>query len=84
MVCVALWCIQDQPKIHPRMAKVVEMLEGYLKVEDPPETKMLLAGLLSTDDDNGTQNDFRLHRFGPIHGETCNTFANSYAFSTFS
>ncbi|XP_073132508.1 probable receptor-like protein kinase At5g20050 [Henckelia pumila] len=84
MVCVALWCIQDQAKLRPSMAKVVEMLEGYVKVEDPPETKMFLADLLCTDDDNRTQNDFQARRFAPIHGETCNTFAHSFAFSTFS
>ncbi|XP_073285055.1 probable receptor-like protein kinase At5g20050 [Primulina huaijiensis] len=84
MVCVALWCIQDQAKLRPSMATVVEMLEGYVNVEDPPETKMFLADLLSTDDDNRTQTDFQVHRFAQNHGETCNTFAHSFAFSTFS
>ncbi|KAL3535823.1 hypothetical protein ACH5RR_004284 [Cinchona calisaya] len=51
LVCVALWCIQDKPKIRPSMAVVVEMFEGRVPVDEPPDSQMLMVDLLSIDDD---------------------------------
>ncbi|KAG0605385.1 hypothetical protein M758_9G054700 [Ceratodon purpureus] len=36
MVKIALWCIQDSPQLRPTMTMVVQMLEGVVKVHDPP------------------------------------------------
>lgn len=47
LVCIALWCIQEKPKLRPSMALVVEMLEGRVPVEEPPDTEMLVVDLLS-------------------------------------
>lgn len=33
---IALWCIQEEIPSRPSMAKVVQMLEGNLRVPDPP------------------------------------------------
>lgn len=49
---VGLWCIQERARIRPTMAKVVEMLEGRVAVEEPPDTKMVVVDLLSIDDDD--------------------------------
>ncbi|KAL4297463.1 hypothetical protein GQ457_12G023650 [Hibiscus cannabinus] len=49
MVHVALWCIQEKPKLRPSMAHVVEMLEGRVPVEEPPNTQMIVVDLLSID-----------------------------------
>ncbi|KAK9029708.1 hypothetical protein V6N11_026812 [Hibiscus sabdariffa] len=49
MVHVALWCIQEKPKLRPSMAHVVEMLEGRVPVEEPPNTQMIVVNLLSID-----------------------------------
>ncbi|KAJ7295270.1 hypothetical protein O6H91_01G064800 [Diphasiastrum complanatum] len=40
-VLVAIWCIQDEEISRPSMASVVQMLEGTLKVTDPPLPKTL-------------------------------------------
>ncbi|KAG2713236.1 hypothetical protein I3760_04G167700 [Carya illinoinensis] len=50
LVCVALWCIQEKARLRPSMARVVEMLEGRVAVEEPPETRMIIVDLLSIDD----------------------------------
>ncbi|XP_043725676.1 probable receptor-like protein kinase At5g20050 [Telopea speciosissima] len=47
LVHVALWCIQEDPKLRPNMASVVEMLEGRVVVDQPPETEMIIVDLLS-------------------------------------
>ncbi|XXG47683.1 hypothetical protein AAC387_Pa02g2285 [Persea americana] len=54
LVNVALWCIQEKAKLRPSMARVVDMLEGRLLVDKPPETEMIIVDLLSIDDDNLT------------------------------
>ncbi|KAG9152923.1 hypothetical protein Leryth_012541 [Lithospermum erythrorhizon] len=65
MVCVALWCIQEIPRLRPSMNIVVEMLEGRVAVHDPPDTQMLVVDLLSiNDDDSGIVED-GTPRFGP-------------------
>ncbi|KAI5070827.1 hypothetical protein GOP47_0015170 [Adiantum capillus-veneris] len=43
---VALWCIQEEISIRPSMAKVVQMLEGSLKIPDPPSSSF--AGNVQT------------------------------------
>ncbi|KAJ1390201.1 Serine/threonine-protein kinase, active site [Sesbania bispinosa] len=46
LVYIALWCIQEKPRLRPSMAQVVDMLEGRVSVEDPPGTRMILVDLL--------------------------------------
>ncbi|KAK3025729.1 hypothetical protein RJ639_042498 [Escallonia herrerae] len=48
---VALWCIQEKARLRPTMAHVVELLEGRVPVEEPPETKMIIVDLLSIDEE---------------------------------
>lgn len=50
MVRIALWCIQEKPKRRPSMGAVVEMLEGRVEVEEPPETEILVVDLLGMND----------------------------------
>lgn len=54
---VGLWCIQERARVRPSMVQVVEMLEGRVAVEEPPDTKMVVVDLLSIDDDHPTAND---------------------------
>ncbi|KAK3210843.1 hypothetical protein Dsin_015549 [Dipteronia sinensis] len=51
LVYVAFWCIQENARLRPSMARVVEMLEGRVTVEEPPDTKMIIVDLLSMDED---------------------------------
>ncbi|XP_074271835.1 putative receptor-like protein kinase At5g20050 [Silene latifolia] len=53
LVHIALWCIQEKPRLRPTMAKVVDMLEGTLRVDEPPETEMIIVDLLSIGNANG-------------------------------
>lgn len=53
LVYVALWCIQEKAKLRPNMAQVVEMLEGHVVIDEPPDTQMIVVDLLSMDDDDG-------------------------------
>ncbi|XP_041006157.1 probable receptor-like protein kinase At5g20050 [Juglans microcarpa x Juglans regia] len=48
---VALWCIQERAGMRPSMARVVEMLEGLVAVDEPPDTRMIVVDLLAIDDD---------------------------------
>lgn len=50
LVFVALWCIQERARLRPSMARVVEMLEGRVAVNEPPETAMIVVDLLSIDE----------------------------------
>lgn len=54
LVNVALWCIQEKAKLRPSMARVVDMLEGRLLADMPPETEMIIVDLLSIDIDDST------------------------------
>lgn len=56
LVNVALWCIQEKAKNRPSMANVVEMLEGHVSVEEPPETQMIIVELLSIDEESAHGN----------------------------
>ncbi|XP_042489660.1 probable receptor-like protein kinase At5g20050 [Macadamia integrifolia] len=51
LVHVALWCIQEDPKLRPTMACVVDMLEGRVVMDQPPETKMVIVDILSINQD---------------------------------
>ncbi|KAF9662462.1 hypothetical protein SADUNF_Sadunf18G0055700 [Salix dunnii] len=51
LVFVALWCIQEKARLRPSMLRVVEMLEGHVPVEEPPDTQMIIVDLLSIDED---------------------------------
>ncbi|GAB4828316.1 hypothetical protein Ancab_035312 [Ancistrocladus abbreviatus] len=48
---IALWCGQDEAKLRPSMAHVVEMLDGHLPVDELPETQMIMVDLLLIDKD---------------------------------
>ncbi|CAL9092474.1 unnamed protein product [Musa textilis] len=52
LVHVALWCIQEKAETRPSMARVVDMLEGRIAVdEDPPKPDMIISSLLSPEPD---------------------------------
>jgi serine/threonine protein kinase len=51
LVYVAMWCIQEKARLRPNMSLVVDMLEGRVPVDEPPETSMIVVDLLSIDDD---------------------------------
>lgn len=36
-IFTAFWCIQDEPSARPNMGKVVQMLEGIVSIDPPPE-----------------------------------------------
>ncbi|KAF5179467.1 Receptor protein kinase [Thalictrum thalictroides] len=50
LVHVALWCIQENPKLRPNMSRVVDMLEERVTVDSPPEPGITLLGLLEAPD----------------------------------
>ncbi|KAF8084271.1 hypothetical protein N665_0727s0038 [Sinapis alba] len=52
LVCVALWCIQQKAKNRPDMAMVIEMLEGRVPVNEPPDSKLVVIDLLTAADDD--------------------------------
>ncbi|XP_056862452.1 probable receptor-like protein kinase At5g20050 [Raphanus sativus] len=55
LVYVALWCIQEKAKNRPDMAMVIEMLEGRVHVNEPPDSKLVVVDLLAAaggDDDD--------------------------------
>lgn len=54
LVCVALWCIQEKAKTRPDMAMVIEMIEGRVPVNEPPDSEVVLVDLLAADDDAAT------------------------------
>ncbi|XP_061345312.1 probable receptor-like protein kinase At5g20050 [Gastrolobium bilobum] len=57
LVYVALWCIQERPRLRPSMVEVVDMLEGRGMVDEPPGTRMILVDLLSADEDPEDHNN---------------------------
>ncbi|KAJ0030789.1 hypothetical protein Pint_13065 [Pistacia integerrima] len=52
LIYVAFWCIQERARLRPSMARVVEMLEGRVTVDEPPETEMVIVDLLSIDEED--------------------------------
>ncbi|KAM7265942.1 hypothetical protein ACFE04_003625 [Oxalis oulophora] len=55
MVYVAFWCIQEKARVRPSMALVVDMLEGRVNVDEPPDTPMIIVDLLAIDDDDAPE-----------------------------
>ncbi|KAH1248466.1 putative receptor-like protein kinase [Glycine max] len=51
LVYIALWCIQEKPRLRPSMAQVVDMPEGRVRVNEPPGSRMILVDLLAVDED---------------------------------
>ncbi|KAJ1692434.1 hypothetical protein LUZ63_009132 [Rhynchospora breviuscula] len=49
VVQVALWCIQENPALRPNTTEVVEMLEGRMPVQVPPESHMFVVNFLDAD-----------------------------------
>nr|GEX57298.1 G-type lectin S-receptor-like serine/threonine-protein kinase LECRK3 [Tanacetum cinerariifolium] len=43
MVRIGLWCIQEDPSLHPSMKNVVLMLEGTVKIPEPPNPASFLS-----------------------------------------
>jgi len=35
-VKIAIWCIHEQPEMRPTMGMVMQMLEGFVEVPNPP------------------------------------------------
>lgn len=54
LVCVALWCIQEKAKSRPDMSMVIDMLEGRVPVNEPPDSEVVVVDLLAADDDSTT------------------------------
>ena len=84
LVYVALWCVQEKPRLRPSMARVVDMLEGRVRVDEPPGTRMILVDFLSVDDDNVTDSNImpRLDTMSS-QGTQSNVECNStYSFAT--
>ncbi|CAK7323599.1 unnamed protein product [Dovyalis caffra] len=46
-VQVSFWCIQEHPSQRPTMGKVVQMLEGIVKIARPPAPKAFTEGSIS-------------------------------------
>ncbi|WJX26674.1 non-specific serine/threonine protein kinase [Trifolium repens] len=88
LVYTALWCVQEKPRLRPSMARVVDMLEGRVKVEEPPtSSKMILVDFLSVDDDNVVtdSNNINMPRLDTMssQGTQSNVECNSiYSFTT--
>ncbi|GFY99790.1 protein kinase superfamily protein [Actinidia rufa] len=59
LVHVALWCVQEKARLRPTMAQVVEMLEGRVPVDEPPDTQMIIIDLLSIDKEEEEHNPSR-------------------------
>ncbi|KAG5564561.1 hypothetical protein RHGRI_000667 [Rhododendron griersonianum] len=51
LVCVGLWCMQEDARMRPSMAEVVEMLERREEVEEPPESPMFVVDVLSINEE---------------------------------
>ncbi|WOH00248.1 hypothetical protein DCAR_0519606 [Daucus carota subsp. sativus] len=48
---IACWCIQDDEHVRPTMSKVVQILEGVLDVDMPPDPRGLQVFIDNQDDD---------------------------------
>ncbi|KNA12294.1 hypothetical protein SOVF_127260 [Spinacia oleracea] len=79
LVYTALWCIQEKVRRRPTMAQVVDMLEGHMHVDEPPETEMIIVDLLSIDTDKVGPGKCRLKATGVVLSD-CNPAASSSAF----
>ncbi|KAF4367150.1 hypothetical protein CsatB_011561 [Cannabis sativa] len=75
---VGLWCIQERARMRPSMAQVLEMLEGRVVVEEPPDTKMVVVDLLSIDDDDPAAPQLAAFSVGDDNSN-CNTTSSMYS-----
>lgn len=66
---VALWCVQERAALRPSMARVVEMLEGRVEVDEPPETEMIVVDMLAIGDDEGLEGQNGLPRIAAVAAE---------------
>lgn len=66
LVDVAFWCIQERARLRPSMARVVEMLEGRVAVDDPPDTQMVIVDWLSIDQDDDAGGDIGRRRLAAL------------------
>ncbi|KAI5665221.1 hypothetical protein M9H77_24544 [Catharanthus roseus] len=80
LVYIALWCIQEKPKLRPSMALVVEMLEGRVPVDEPPETEMLVVDFLSPTGGNGGDRRHRQAAVVKPYKEDNSTTSANYSF----
>lgn len=62
--CVAIWCLQNDPSIRPKMRKVVQMLEGTIEIDPLPELPRppSFSAILPTPTTSGT-----LHSSSRVH-----------------
>lgn len=82
LVYVALWCIQERVRLRPSIAHVVEMLEGHVAVNEPPDTQMIIVDLLSVDEDAADcQNRGKLARLAPHIVDTNAPTTSTYSFA---
>ncbi|KAF5741971.1 receptor-like protein kinase [Tripterygium wilfordii] len=90
MACVGLWCIQERVRLRPSMTRVLEMLEGRVAVEEPPDTDMIAIDLLSIDEEEAVDGHPNRARVAPLMVEGVNretvrtTSINSFAMSDIS
>ncbi|XP_061347104.1 probable receptor-like protein kinase At5g20050 [Gastrolobium bilobum] len=83
LVYVALWCVQERPRLRPSMAQVVDMLEGRLRVEVPPDTRMVLVDLLSVDEEATDSNNMpRLDSMSSQRTQSNVDCASTYSLAT--
>lgn len=76
LVNIALWCIQEKPRLRPSMAEVVDMLERRVRVEEPPSSRMILVDLLSVDEDPADHNNLaRLLTSMSSHEDRVSTYS---------
>ncbi|CAI8589686.1 unnamed protein product [Vicia faba] len=81
LVYIALWCVQEKPRLRPSMAKVVDMLEGSVMVDEPPASKMILVDFLCDDDDH--DDNVNMPKKDSIMSIQSNVESNStYSFAT--
>ncbi|XP_044471393.1 probable receptor-like protein kinase At5g20050 [Mangifera indica] len=86
---VAFWCIQERARLRPSMAQVVEMLEGRVAVDVPPETEMVIVDLLSIDEEDEADGDHGRKKLAALSPEVDNrtlpsSLSYSYAMSVLS
>ncbi|OMO57688.1 putative receptor-like protein kinase [Corchorus olitorius] len=86
LVYVALWCIQERARLRPNMAQVVDMLEGRVTVDEPPETQMIVVDLLSIDEDDSDRHVRpKLAKFGSnLDSNVPTSSSSSFAMSVLS
>ena len=88
LVCVALWCIQEKARLRPTMTQVVEMLEGRVPVDEPPDTQMVIVDLLSIDEEEKEElnpgRDKQRLAITRISSDVPSSSTNSYSMSVLS